>query len=187
VELGYELTKTTLQIYRYNDFSFRSPGRIATTFNFDQTPARRFTFNMLSVHSQGAAQTRNLKSMLTICYHPAIRSLKLLNLAVFVTPPQADSDRAKMSPVQFTISSPTRASIKRKASLPDITEENAKRFRLEPPANSSDTTIAEYQKRVNRDDGILMMIPFESTWTKMREEITNIREEVNAQEAKVIT
>jgi hypothetical protein len=45
-------------------------------------------------------------------------------------------------------------------------------------------TIAEYQKRVNRDDGIMMMIPFESTWTKILEEITNLREEVDAQKAE---
>jgi hypothetical protein len=118
------------------------------------------------------------ESMLTI-YYPSILSSKMLNLAVSVTPPKADSDTARMSPVQFTISSPTRASIKRKASPPELTEGNAKHFRLEPPADSSDTTIAEYQQRVNRDDGILVMIPFEGIWTTMLKRLARLEEETD--------
>jgi hypothetical protein len=101
----------------------------------------------------------------------------MLNLAVSVTPPKADSATARMSPLLFTISSPTRASIKRKASLPEITERSAKHFRLEPPADSTDTTIAEYQQRVNRDDGILVMIPFEGTWTTILKKVARLEQE----------
>lgn len=101
----------------------------------------------------------------------------MLNLAVSVTPAKADSDTARMSPIQSTISSPTRASIKRKASPPELTEGNAKHFRLEPPADSTDTTIAEYQQRVNRDDGILVMIPFEETWTAILKKVARLEQE----------
>lgn len=101
----------------------------------------------------------------------------MLNLADTITPPQAGSERAKMSPIKFIISSPTRDSVKRKASLPEVSERHAKQFRLEPPPNSSDMTIEEYQQRVNRDE-MTLMIPFESTWTKMLEEMKSLREQV---------
>jgi hypothetical protein len=108
----------------------------------------------------------------------------MLNLAVSVTPPKADSATARMSPVLFIISSPTRASIKRKASLPEITERSAKHFRLEPPADSTETTIAEYQQRVNRDDGILVMIPFEGTWTTILKKVARLEQENAALQQK---
>jgi hypothetical protein len=65
----------------------------------------------------------------------------MLNLAVPITPPKPGSQAAQMSPAQFLVSSPTRASVKRKASLPKVTEMQAKRFCLEPLPNSDDTTM----------------------------------------------
>lgn len=51
--------------------------------------------------------------------------------------------------------------MKRKASFREATEMQAKRFCLEPPVNSDDTTMAEYQQRVARDN-LTMMSPFKN-------------------------
>jgi peptidoglycan hydrolase CwlO-like protein len=102
----------------------------------------------------------------------------MLNLAVPVTPPKPGSKAAEMSPAQFIVSSPTQDSLKRKASLRTVTESQAKRFCLEPPLMSDDTTIAEYQLHVERET-LTMMIPFENVWKKIQEKVDNLEEKVS--------
>jgi hypothetical protein len=55
----------------------------------------------------------------------------------------------------FLVSSPTRDSVKRKASFPEVTERQARRFCLEPLLKSNDTTMADYQQRVEQDNLLL--------------------------------
>jgi hypothetical protein len=96
----------------------------------------------------------------------------MLNLAV---QPKPGSEASQMSPTEFLVSSPTRDAVKRKASFLAVTERQAKRFCLEPLSNSEDSTIEEYQKRIERGT-FTMLIPFENVWKKTQEKI-NILEE----------
>jgi hypothetical protein len=66
--------------------------------------------------------------------------------------------------------------VKRKALFREVTKSQAKRFCLEPPSNSDDTTMAEYQQRKERDS-LTVMIPFENIWRKTQEKVDNL--EVN--------
>ena len=68
--------------------------------------------------------------------------------------------------------------MKRKASFREAREVQAKRFCLEPPVNSDDTTMAEYQQRVARDN-LTMMSPFKNVWKKTREKVNAIEEKVS--------
>jgi hypothetical protein len=69
-----------------------------------------------------------------VCQHTKTlpTTITMIDLAVHLTPPKQGSKAAEMSPTKFLVSPESLARIKRKASLPDITPDQAKRLRLEP-------------------------------------------------------
>ena len=64
------------------------------------------------------------------------------------------------------------------ASFREATEMQAKRFCLGPPVTSDNTTMAEYQQRVERDI-LTMMSPFENVWKKAHEKVNALEEKVS--------
>jgi hypothetical protein len=108
----------------------------------------------------------------------------MLNLAVPITLPKPGSEASQMSPTEFVVSSPTRDAVKRKASFPEVTESQAKRFCLEPPSNSEDSTIEEYQKRIERDT-FTMLVPFENVWKRTQEKVNILEESISKQSERI--
>lgn len=87
-----------------------------------------------------------------------------------------------MSPNLYIVSTPALASIKRKASLQEISPSQAKRFRLEPLPTADETTVTKYQERVDQACGrssLMVLIPFEQTWGRTLERIKELEEEVS--------
>ncbi|KAJ9641425.1 hypothetical protein H2199_005395 [Coniosporium tulheliwenetii] len=83
-----------------------------------------------------------------------------------------------MSPTSFVTSAESLSPIKRRAHLPTITENQAKRLCLRPPPLPTDRTISEYTDRISSmypsDDRptIQVAIPFEKTWKDVRNELS---------------
>lgn len=106
----------------------------------------------------------------------------MLDLAVSLTPPKPGSKESTMSPNLYIASTPALTSIKRKASLPEISPSQAKRFRLESLPTADETTVTKYQERVDQTcdrSSLMVMIPFEQTWGRTLERIKNLEEEVS--------
>jgi hypothetical protein len=99
----------------------------------------------------------------------------MIELAVLLTPPAKGSPAATMSPTKFLVSTEVISSLKRKASLPEITPAQAKCLRLDPSPTLDDISITHYHKRtsemINRS-GIQVMIPFEKAWRNTQGRIT---------------
>ncbi|KAJ9660964.1 hypothetical protein H2201_006692 [Coniosporium apollinis] len=97
-----------------------------------------------------------------------------------------------MSPTSFVTSAESLSPIKRRAHLPTITENQAKRLCLRPPPLPTDRTISEYTDRISSmypsDDRptIQVAIPFEKTWKDVRNELSSLKAQ-NADHEKRIT
>ena len=95
----------------------------------------------------------------------------MIELAVLIIPPAKGSPGATMSPTEFLVSTDILNSLKRKASLPEITPTQAKFLRLDPPPTVDDLTITHYYQRTNElidRPGIQVMIPFEKAWNVLK-------------------
>lgn len=81
-----------------------------------------------------------------------------------MTPPKPGSEADKMSPAEFLVSPDKLTKIKRKASVPTITQGQAKRLCLEPVATVGDSTMTLYQQRVeNTCDRLDIMVMITDT------------------------
>src|SRR5204863_5644941 len=104
---------------------------------------------------------------------PSLCITKMLELLVQLTPPSKGSTRQNMSPTSFLISSETISPVKRKAHLPSVTLNQAKRFRLNPAPRANDKTIEQYHQRVSEalledQSKLQVAIPFDQTWVEIQ-------------------
>ena len=106
----------------------------------------------------------------------------MIELAIPLTPPQNGSPAAEMSPTKFLVSAETLLSLKRKASLPEISSAQAKHLRLDPPPISDDIMITHYHERtadlIDRSS-LQVMIPFEQAWRKTQDRLKVLEEQLH--------